>query len=48
MQVRREVVESLAPLWVASDRLCGKLLLAPLLQLMESLEHHGYLQLGRR
>lgn len=40
-----EVVEALEPLWKASDRLCGKRLHAPLPQLVESLEHHGHLQL---
>ena len=40
-----EVVEALVPLWEASDRLCGKRLHALLPQLVESLEHHGHLQL---
>ncbi|WP_255004474.1 transposase [Cyanobium sp. HWJ4-Hawea] len=40
-----EVVEALVPLWEASDRLCGKRLHALLPQLVESLEHHGHMQL---
>jgi len=40
-----EVAEALVPLWEASDRLCGKRLHALLPQLVESLEHHGHLQL---
>jgi hypothetical protein len=40
-----EVVEALVPLWEASDRLCGKRLHALLPQLVESLDHHGHLQL---
>ena len=40
-----ELVEALVPLWEASDRLCGKRLHALLPQLVESLEHHGHLQL---
>ncbi len=40
-----EVVEALVPLWEASNRLCGKRLHALLPQLVESLEHHGHLQL---
>ena len=40
-----EVVEALVPFWEASDRLCGKRLHALLPQLVESLEHHGHLQL---
>jgi len=39
------VVEALVPLWEASDRLCGKVAPCPLPQLVESLEHHGHLQL---
>ena len=39
------MVEALVPLWEASDRLCGKRLHALLPQLVESLEHHGHLQL---
>jgi hypothetical protein len=40
-----EVVEALVPLWEASGRLCGKRLHALLPQLVESLEHHGHLQI---
>ncbi|WP_071881562.1 integrase catalytic domain-containing protein [Cyanobium gracile] len=42
-----EVVEALVPLWEASDRLCGKRLHALLPQLLESLEHHGHVQLEK-
>jgi hypothetical protein len=40
-----DVLAALVPLWEASDRLCGKRLHALLPQLVESLEHHGHLQM---
>ena len=41
-----EVMETLVPLWEASDRFCGKRLQALLPLLLESLERHGHLALG--
>ena len=40
-----EVMETLVPLWEASDRFCGKRLQALLPLLLESLERHGHLAL---
>ena len=40
-----EAAAALVPLWEASDRLCGKRLVALLPLLVESLESHGHLNL---
>jgi hypothetical protein len=40
-----EVVQLLATLWEASDRLCGRRLAAVLPTLMPALERHGYLEI---
>ena len=41
-----EVTEALAPVWEAADRMCGKLLVAVLPELVASLERHGELGLA--
>lgn len=41
----QEALAALVPLWEASDRLCGKRLVALLPLLVESLESHGHLNL---
>ena len=42
------VRDALVVLWEASDRICGKRLKALIPTLVEAMERHGHLQLGRR
>lgn len=41
------VAEALVVLWEASDRVCGKRLKTLIPTLLDALERHGHLQLGR-